>query len=330
MPMREDYLWDRSGPSDEEIGQLEADLASLRYRFEAAKLTGESACPTRPQGGTGAFACQPVSFQQSRKRVLPASLAAAVLLLAASLLLFRGAGAPPAPTAWRVGDAAVMAGQVLRSGGSPIELESEAVGRVNLGPGSELRAASSRQLELRRGRLHAFIWAPPREFVVETSSARAVDLGCQYTLEVDSAGNGLIRVETGWVAFQSHGHESFIPAGAECPTRQRQGPGIPFFEDAPEAFTRALARYEAGDPAALPQVLAAARPRDGLTLWHLLARIPAAARGEVFDRLAGLVGVPRGLRASAVRGDGKTLDQCWNALNLEDTGWWRGWERAWE
>jgi len=76
-------------------------------------------------------------------------------------------------------------------------------------------------------------------------------------------------------------------------------------------------------------VLAAARPRDGLTLWHLLPRVPAAARGAVFDRFAQLVGVPRELRSGAVRGDAKTLALCWNALNLEDTGWWRGWERPW-
>ncbi len=303
--MREDYLWDRSGPPDPEIEQIEMELAGLRYHFDR----GRPVAARRARGGW---------------------LAAAAVLLAAAAMLFRGSGAPAVPTAWRMGSVTVLQGQVLRSGDSPISLESEPVGRVELGPGSELRAATSRQLELRRGRLHAFIWAPPREFVVETASARAVDLGCQYTLDVDGAGNGLLRVETGWVAFQSHGHESFIPAGAECPTRQRQGPGIPFCEDAPEAFTAALAAYEAGDEAALARVLALARPRDGLTLWHLLGRIPAAARGVVFDRFAQLVGAPRELRAGAIRGDAKTLDLCWNALDLEDTGWWRGWERPWQ
>ncbi len=302
--MREDYLWDRSGPPDPEIERIEAELASLRYRFDR----GMPAAQRQPARGEW--------------------LAAAAVLLAAALL-FRGVGAPAAPTAWRMGSVPVLQGQVLRTGDAQVTLESEPMGRVELGPGSELRAATSRQLELRRGRLHAFIWAPPREFVVETASARAVDLGCQYTLDVDGAGNGLLRVETGWVAFQSHGHESFIPAGAACPTRQRQGPGIPFYEDAPEAFTAALRAYESGDDAALVRVLAAARPRDGLTLWHLLPRVPAAARGEVFDRFVQLIGVPLELRAGAVRGDAKTLDLCWNALNLEDTGWWRGWERPW-
>jgi hypothetical protein len=304
--MREDYLWDRSGPPDPDIERLEVELGSLRYRF------GRNQPGARRQRAPGAWLA-----------------AAAAVLLAAGALLFRSASAPAAPTAWRMGNLAVLQGQVLRTGDLGVTLESEPVGRVELGPGSELRAATSRHLELRRGRLHAFIWAPPREFVVETASAQAVDLGCEYTLDVDGAGNGMLRVETGWVAFQSHGHESFIPAGAACPTRKREGPGIPFYEDAPQALTSALAAYESGDQAALPRVLAAARSRDGLTLWHLLPRVPAGARGDVFDRFAQLVGVPRELRAAAVRGEAKTLDLCWNALNLEDAGWWRGWERPW-
>jgi len=305
--MREDYLWDRSGPADPDIERLEAELSTLRYRFDRG-LPG-----ARRQRASGGWLA-----------------AAAAVLLAASALLFRGAGTTAAPTAWRMGSVPVMQGQVLRSGDSQVTLESDPVGRIELGPASELRAASSRHLELRRGRLHAFIWAPPRQFVVETASARAVDLGCQYTLDVDGAGNGLLRVETGWVAFQSHGHESFIPAGAECRTRQQRGPGIPVYEDAPEALTSALTAYETGNGAALARVLAAARPRDGLTLWHLLPRVPAAARGDVFDRFAQLAGVPRELRAGAIRGDAHTLDLCWNALDLEDTGWWRGWERPWQ
>jgi len=303
--MREEYLWDRSGPPDPEIERLESELSTLRYRFD--------------RGLPGA-----------RRRFSQRGwlAAAAALLLVAATMLFRG-GAAAAPTAWRMGNAAVLAGQVVRTADSPVTLESEPVGVVDLGPGSELRAATSRQLELRRGRLHAFIWAPPREFVVETPSARAVDLGCQYTLDVDAKGNGLLRVETGWVAFQSQGRESFIPAGAQCPTSRWQGPGIPFYEDASLEFTSALARYQGGDSAALARVLAAARPRDGLTLWHLLPRVPAAARGQVFDRFSQLVGVTQDLRAGAVRGDPHALDLCWNALNLEDTGWWRGWERPW-
>ena len=56
---------------------------------------------------------------------------------------------------------------------------------MDLGPDSELRATGKNRLALHRGSLHAFIWARPGKFVVDTPSARALDLGCEYTINVD-------------------------------------------------------------------------------------------------------------------------------------------------
>jgi len=321
--MNEDYLWDRSGTPDPEIERLERDLAPLRYQHR----------PEFPRRSP------------NRRRWLQ-SLAAAAVVMAAVWLARTPPAASPA-TAWQVASLEGMArldsshariamalrsGQVVRTGSeSRLTLEAERVGRIDLGPDSELRAATGRTLLLDRGELHATIWAPPREFVLDTPSARAVDLGCEYTLNVDSSGNGLLRVSMGWVAFQHAGHEAFIPAGAQCATRRGSGPGIPYYEDAAEPFRRGLAALEYGDRAALTGVLADARPRDGLTLWHLLTRVAPADRGAVFDRFSQLVALPPEVtREAAVRGDPQTIDLCWNALSLEDTGWWRGWERAWK
>ena len=200
-----------------------------------------------------------------------------------------------------------------------------------MGPNSELRAAGNRQVKLRRGTLHAFIWAPPRLFVLDTPSARAIDLGCEYTITMNDSGDGLLRVAMGWVAFQSGDRESFIPEGATCATRAKEGPGIPYYEDAPEALRTGLADLARGNTDALRQILIAARPRDGLTLWHLLTRVPERDRGATFDRFAQLVTLPpEVLRANVVRKDPRNIDLCWNALKLENTTWWRGWKRQWD
>jgi hypothetical protein len=67
-----------------------------------------------------------------------------------------------------------------------------------------------------------------------------------------------------------------------------------------------------------------------LTLWHLLTRVPESDRAAVFDRFAELVALPAGVSRDAVlHRDARAIDQCWNALDLENTGWWRGWERKW-
>jgi hypothetical protein len=319
--MKEDYLWDRSGPSDPEIERLEETLAPLRYRPRAGV---SRAVPARP-------------------RVWWAAAAAAVLFAAVLLRV-----TPEAPaTAWQVDsfagqarlgaqaaavDMPLRAGQVLHTGeASELTLRADEFGMIDIGPDSQMRATTNRQVLLENGQLHAFIWARPREFVVQTPSARAVDLGCEYTINVDKSGDGLLRVDMGWVAFQYGDHESFIPAGAACVTRKRSGPGIPFFEDAPEPLLRSLTALEEGNTAALAGILEAARPEDGLTLWHLLTRVPERDRGKVFDRFAGLVALPPEVtREAVVRRDAHALDECWDALNLEKTEWWRGWERRWD
>jgi hypothetical protein len=302
--MNEDWLWDRSGPPDEEIERLEKTLAPLRYRHRLRE-PGFRAAPRR-------------------------YWAAAAAVMAAAVGLTLGSRPHAPETGWLVGGAQVRQGEVLRTGNGALTLQAEAVGRVDVAPDSVVRATSGKRLRLERGELHAFIWARPREFVVDTPSAQAVDLGCEYTLQVNPAGDGLLKVSFGWVAFAVDGRESFIPAGAQCRTRRQSGPGIPYYEDAPAALRSGVEAFDGGDRGAVATILAAARERDGLTVWHLLTRVPEQDRGVVFDRLAELVPMLPGLRREDVlRGESKMFDRCWDALGLENTGWWRGWERSW-
>jgi hypothetical protein len=320
--MNDDYLWDRSGPPDPEVERLERTLAPLRYRHRSDLFEAR---------------------RSPAKRWWALAAAAAVVMAAVALEM--GTPMPPA-MAWQVdsvhGQASLgtrqaavamslRAGQLVRTGSdTEMTLRADEFGTMLIGPDSQLRAATDRRVELQRGVLQAYIWAPPREFVVDTPSARAVDLGCQYTIIVDASGDGLLRVSLGWVAFQNAGQESFIPQGAACITRKRQGPGIPFYEDASEPLRRSLAAFEQGDADALAGILSAARPSDGITLWHLLTRVAEADLGRVFDRFAQLVTLPKEVRREAVlRRDSHAIDLCWDALNLENTDWWRGWEARW-
>jgi hypothetical protein len=202
-------------------------------------------------------------------------------------------------------------------------------------PQSRLRLVSARGQEERfaldRGTIHALIWAPPAQFVVDTPAAKAVDLGCQYTLQVGADGAGLLTVETGWVAFQWRDLESFIPAGAVCRTRLGHGPGTPYFLDAPKDLAEAVRQFDlTGEAGALQRVLSEARPQDALTLWHLILRTQGSQRGEVFDRFTALVKLPpQAERAAILHGDRNAIDAAWNALDLGPTEWWRGWKRRW-
>lgn len=167
---------------------------------------------------------------------------------------------------WRVGD------WLETDADSRAQLDIGRIGEVRLEPNSRLRlvstAAADHRLELARGALSAFIWAPPRLFFVETPSATAIDLGCAYTLEVDDAGAGTLHVTSGYVALAHGDRESIIPAGLMCVTRPGTGPGTPFVADAPAELRTALAQFDfASDgTAALDEVLAAAGAHDRITL----------------------------------------------------------------
>jgi hypothetical protein len=214
------------------------------------------------------------------------------------------------------------------------------VGSVDVEPNSRLRLLTEAQgrnrLALERGTIHAFIWASPGEFAVDTPSAIAVDLGCAYTLQVDDSGAGLLRTTLGWVGFKLDGREAFIPAGAVCATRPKIGPGTPFFEDAPLPIREQLVKFDfAGGTAEqknaeLAQILNGARQRDALTVWHLLSRVDASQRGLVYDKLAALVPPPASVtRDGILQLDSRMLDLWWNALDLGDVSLWRTWERPW-
>jgi predicted anti-sigma-YlaC factor YlaD len=188
------------------------------------------------------------------------------------------------------------------------------IGSVEVAPNTRLRVITARpgehRLALARGEIRAKISAAPRLFFVDTASGTAVDLGCEYTLNTDEDGLGLLRVTRGWVSFHGKGLESLVPAGASCRTHPHVGPGIPYFDDAPESMKEALENFgfEKAGHDALTIILGEARVRDTLTLWHLLFRVEAEDRARVYDRMASLTPVPAGVtREQALKLDSETL-----------------------
>ncbi len=168
---------------------------------------------------------------------------------------------------------------------------------------------------------------------MDTPSARATDLGCVYTLHVDDDGVGLLSVQAGWVAFEFNGREVFVPSGASARTVPRQGPGTPRYGDVGQAFEDALDEVDWGGDArrtepSLEYVLAHARERDAMTLWHLVSRVDASHRSAVVDALAARVPMPDGVvRDAVMRLDRESLDKWWNAFGLQDASWWRRWKQ---
>ena len=342
-----DYLWDGTGTPDPEVQQIEKMLARFRQADELSPLRIPAAGAT------------PSASWLSRLW-LP-SFAAAVtltLMLVASLMMRRlTVGSQESAEGWNVASiegqpqigngfvrrgqqASLRVGQILQTdAASRATVSSDDLGEVKIDPNSRIKLMQSddnrKRIQLDVGRIHAMIWAPPGQFVVDTPSAVAVDLGCAYTLEVAPDGSGTIRTSMGWVGFHSNGHDSFIPAGAMCPTKPGAGPGTPYFEDASNEMKGALRELDFADgsqesrEAALRLALAQARPRDGLSLWHLLFRTEGQDRVLVYERFRELVPPPAGVtRDGVLRLQSTMMDAWWNELGLGDISLWRYWEQG--
>jgi len=347
--MKDDYLWDGSGEPDPEIQKLEKVLG--RYRHDRPAPSFENIVEVRPAKIRSRFLNFPLPFAFGA--------AAAILVVAVTLILFlrlrpvhnlgpawdvaRLEGAPRVGSKAIRGNAAIGklgVGQTLETDDSSrAAITFDETGRVEVERSSRLRLVTNgpghKRLSLERGTIRATIWAPPGEFVVDTPSAVAVDLGCVYTLHVDDSGAGLLRTTMGWVGFKLSGHESFIPAGAVCATRPKIGPGTPYFEDSTPTFRDALSRFDFAENtpergSLLGTILTDARKDDALTLWHLLSRVSDADRPRVYDRLAALAPPPAAVSRDGILNlDRQMLDAWWNSLGYGDVGLWRTYERDW-
>jgi len=344
IPEQNDYLWDGSGKPDPEVQRLESLLADFRHDGRPLALP-ESEPATK-----------------LRKTWIPLRVAAAAVILlvlgSVSYLAYKSsrisepqiafdcsplAGAPQigAKTIPQ-GTSAIKfhVGQTLTTNAdSRASIWQDDLGEIQVEPNSRVRLVQSgadrKRIKLELGTIHAAIWAPPTEFVVDTPSATAVDLGCAYTLQVNPDGSGTLRTTLGWVGFHLNGRDAFIPAGAMCLTRPGIGPGTPYFEDASPEFREAVQRFDASDPSSnaraqqLAIILAQARAKDALTLWHLLWRTSNSERVQVYERLATLVPPPNGVtREGMLSLNRQMLDRYWDALGLGRISVWRLWQQS--
>lgn len=239
--------------------------------------------------------------------------------------------APNNPPSWNVETFAenqtlaekgkLAVGEFLETGAnSRAKIQVANIGQVEIAPNSRIQLVKTQttehRLSLTRGVLQAKILAPPRLFIVNTPSAVAVDLGCEYTLEVDKAGDSKLRVTAGFVALERGGRESIVPAGAVCLTKRGKGLGTPFSEDASTKFQNALFKFDFENGSKSVQIIIKeSNVYDALTLWHLLSRVSKTEREKVFDRLVSYVKLPNGAtREGILRLDKKMLDRWWKEV----------------
>ena len=117
-----------------------------------------------------------------------------------------------------------------------VRLQSPSVGTIDLGANTTVRLIENRRrrhrLALAAGTIHAKTTSQPGVFVIDTPKARAIDLGCEYTLTIAPNGGGELHVISGWVDL-THGYEqSLVPQGASAFIENDGSLTVPVFDDA--------------------------------------------------------------------------------------------------
>lgn len=332
------YLWDKSGPPDAEIVELERTLAEFRY---VAKPVDDRA--RNVSGGWTA----PVSPLRLGRWVLVTAAIAAALFVGFLAVRSRFQWRPG--HAWKVSAVAggpvvesvairdvgeLRVGQILETDTrSRARLEIGNIGTLTVGPNSRVRLLATRtrhhRIALDYGSIEARTWAPPFTFAIDTASSSLFDLGCAFTLRMDREGFGLVRVDAGWVQFELGDQQSVVPAGAEAITRPKLGPGTPCFQDARPEFKTALATFDTSPEGsdtrarAIDVLLASARPRDTITLMSLLPKVDRPQRERMLDVLARFVPLPEGVnRGQILDLQMKAMDRYWRELGLGNPKSW--------
>lgn len=324
----DDYLWDRTG-ADPDVERLEKLLAPLghdpsRHRVPEPPQVPEPANrPWRIVVLTALLAAAAVAALTWRPLV-PSPAVDADPVSAVEPGLAVASFDEPDPWLVEVVDGAPSCDGEPRDANFDLEvgrwLETDEVSRARLNvadigvmdvdPGSRLRLLRSddteHRLELAEGRISATVIAPPRFLIVETPVVTAVDMGCAYTLEVADDGGTAIEVTSGWVWLEHPDGISMVPAGARAVTHPGSPPGTPWFTDADPRLPPALASVDAGGEG-LATVLEVARPRDTLSLVHVLPRVAEPEREQVWGRLAELAPIDAALRDPALAGDRAAL-----------------------
>lgn len=339
-PAREDgYLWDRSGPVDDEVARLERVLSAHRWR--GTRSPSAPAAPVRAPG-------------RRVRRPLRWALAATLAALAFGLHAFHEHRLRwPAAQPWQVAQvegavridgapaghrAVLAAGSVLETGpDAHARIRVARIGEMVLGEGARLRLLDTRsgrhRTQLEAGRLWARIWAPPGSFGVATPAGEVFDLGCEFVLEARPDGAGALTVRSGWVQIDSAWREVLVPQGARVDFGEGGKPGIPFDLGASEAFRSALREIEAQGPRAqadgdaVARLLAHARPQDAISLLSLLQADPRLAEGPLFDRLSAWLPADARVTRAAIRAHGAhALSPWWDALPYPRIKrWWMQW-----
>ncbi|MFZ5635711.1 MAG: FecR domain-containing protein [Pseudomonadota bacterium] len=350
-PSHDDYLWDRSDPPDPEIRRLECLLGGYAWNPDSARSA-------RAHRAVDAHAAPRAgAWRRARwRRAALAAVAAFALCAIGAQVWYSQRLRWENDRPWRVAmqqgdvridgqavaaDAVLPKGRELRTGpDASVRLDVARVGQMVLGENSVIRIVETRsgrhRVQLQEGRLWARVWAPPGQFAIGLPHADLHDLGCEFVVESDAAGNARLTVRSGWVLVDDGRADVLVPEGTTVRVHDDRRAGLPHDLGARPEFVAALDAIDAAHGAVDPRgeeirsLIAAARTQDAISLLSLLKRYPQLAEQPLLASTARTLPGVRALSPAEVRARGDAaFDDWWRALPYPRIKrWWLKWPDA--
>jgi ferric-dicitrate binding protein FerR (iron transport regulator) len=312
MSKSDDYLWDRSGEVDPEVARLEELLSPLHHDapLDEIRLRRKRSLPVLIAMVAAAAAVLALVWWRW-PRTEPTQLATCTGTTGFKLIAQGGA---VACNGARVESGELAVGSVVETGAARAEVHyqdpqhADIHANLTFSENTRVRLAKTsadhHELYLERGKLHAFVSAPPRLFAVTTPSTQVTDLGCEYTLTVDDRGAGMIEVLTGKVELAT-GTGAIVVAPKRTRAHLMPGrrPGVPLYEAATAEMESAVRAFEANEPGGVARVLAVAGPQDAITVADMSLLVSADQKRAVLEKLQTLVPIPQSTTIDEVIAD---------------------------
>ncbi len=320
----DDYLWDRSG-EDKDVARLEALLSPLQHDAPLDELRLHRAKSRWPMVAGAAMAVAAMMAVIAWWQ-WPRTTHGSISCTAGVGFAFTAKGGDVACNGTALPGGVLPTGGTLDTGANQAELAIADIGHAQLGAHTIVRLdhtaiGKRHQLFLQEGRMHARVTAPPKIFAVATPSADVIDLGCEYTLEIDRNGAGSIHVLTGQVELETgNGAVMLAPAGTHGRLLPGRRASWPVSDRANPAFSAAVAQLEAGAPDGIGLVLAAATKVDAITIANLARSAPGAEKRRVLERLATLVAAPQCTTIDEALADKDLFDMWFEEVYLVHIG----------
>jgi len=196
------------------------------------------------------------------------------------------------------------------------------VGTIRLFPSTKLkRIGNSYTAKLSQGRAKINTENAEDFLELQLPGGTITDyyLGTEYVVDLDSEGNSIIKLLSGWLNIENKDRSTIFPEGYSLKILSSEGPGLPYKSNSNPKLVELLDKivFEKHYKAGIDALISIASDNETVTLWNLLQRVDKQQRLSVYDKLYELVPHPDAIKKEQMLNlDSKAL-QVW----LEEIEW---------